>query len=53
VYGRKKQKYNIDGQALHAKLLGFEHPTTGKYIEFEAEPPAYFKELLDTLRKGL
>jgi len=52
VYGRKKQKFNIEGQALHARVLGFEHPTTGKYVEFEAEPPEYFKELLDELRRG-
>jgi len=51
VYGRKKQKYNIEGQALHAKLLGFEHPTTGRYVEFEAELPGYFRELLELLRR--
>ncbi|HHW47427.1 MAG TPA: RluA family pseudouridine synthase [Clostridiaceae bacterium] len=53
VYGRKKQKFKIDGQALHAKLLGFEHPSTGKYVEFESKLPGYFKELLETLRRGL
>ena len=51
VYGRKKQKYNIEGQALHAKLLGFEHPTTGRYVEFEAELPGFFRELLELLRR--
>jgi len=53
VYGRKKQRFNIEGQALHARLLGFEHPATGKYVEFEAEPPEYFKELLEELRREL
>ena len=39
VYGRKKHAYGFEGQALHAALLGFEHPATGKYVEFFAEPP--------------
>lgn len=50
VYGRKKQKYGFEGQALHARLLGFVHPGTGEYVEFEAEPPQEFKELVDRLR---
>lgn len=53
VYGRKKQKYNLDGQALHARLLGFEHPVTGKYMEFESTMPEYFKNLLLTLREEI
>lgn len=50
VYGRKKQKYGFEGQALHARLLGFVHPGTGEYVEFEAEPPQEFKELVERLR---
>lgn len=50
VYGRKKQKYELEGQALHAKLLGFTHPVSGEYVEFEAELPEYFEELLAELR---
>jgi len=50
VYGRKKQKYDIKGQALHAKLLGFEHPVTGQCMEFEADTPEYFENLLSKLR---
>jgi len=50
VYGRKKNKYGIEGQALHAKVLGFEHPISGKYMEFEADIPDYFKKLLETLK---
>lgn len=50
VYGRKKQTYGIDGQALHARVLGFVHPGTGKYVEFEANPPAEFNELVEKLR---
>jgi len=51
VYGRKKQQYDYHGQALHAKLLGFEHPSTGEYMEFTADPPAEFNQLLKKLRK--
>jgi len=53
VYGYKKQKFNLKGQVLHAKVLGFIHPATGKYIEFDSEIPTYFKELLEKLRKRL
>ncbi|PTJ83446.1 RluA family pseudouridine synthase [Mammaliicoccus sciuri] len=48
-YGPKKT-LNIGGQALHAGLLGFEHPVTGEYIEKEAPLPEYFKTLLEKLR---
>lgn len=51
VYGRKKQKYGLEGQALHAAVLGFEHPRTGEYVEFTAEPPKEFKELVERLRQ--
>ena len=50
VYGRRKLIDNM-GQCLHAKTLGFIHPTTGQYVEFDAELPNYFKELLNKLRK--
>ena len=36
---------------LHAKLLGFKHPTTNEYVEFESEIPEYFKDILDTLER--
>ncbi|MCR4434341.1 MAG: RluA family pseudouridine synthase [Clostridiales bacterium] len=51
VYGRRKQKYDIKGQALHAKVLGFHHPITKEYMEFESEIPGYFENLLHSLRK--
>ena len=51
VYGYKRQKFNIEGQALHAKTLGFKHPRTKEYMEFTSELPNYFKELLEKLRK--
>ncbi|QHE52122.1 RluA family pseudouridine synthase [Pontibacillus sp. HMF3514] len=41
----------IDGQALHAKHLAFEHPTTGEWMEFDQEPPEPFQKLLDELQK--
>lgn len=50
VYGRKTQKFKLQGQALHATVLGFEHPVTGKYMEFSSELPEYFKELIVKLR---
>ncbi|MCT8976059.1 RluA family pseudouridine synthase [Clostridium sp. CX1] len=53
VYGHKKQRFNLEGQMLHAKKLGFIHPTTGKYIEFHCDIPEHFKRVLDILRKEL
>ncbi len=46
----KSNPFGLSGQALHAKTIGFVHPVTEEYLEFNAEPPEYFKELLDTLR---
>lgn len=51
VYGPKKTKYNLDGQMLHAKVLGFIHPTKNMYMEFEAKVPEYFEKMLNILRK--
>lgn len=51
VYGFKKQKYKINGQALHAMTLGFIHPKTGEYMEFSAPLPEYFEDLLKKLGK--
>lgn len=51
VYGNKKPKLNINGQVLHAKTLGFIHPRTNKYMEFDSNLPEYYMELLETLRK--
>lgn len=49
-YGPKKT-LDIGGQALHAGLIGFEHPITGQYIEQQADLPNDFETLLDTIRK--
>lgn len=50
VYGRRKQRFDIRGQALHAKVLGFVHPITNEYMEFVVDLPEYFKELLNQLK---
>lgn len=50
VYGYKKQKFNIKGQALHAKTLGFIHPRTGEYIEFSSNIPDDFQKIINKLK---
>jgi len=52
IYGRKNHKFDINGQALHAMILGFEHPVTDEYMEFKAKIPRYFLKLLDEFRKN-
>ena len=42
VYGIKKEKYKLNGQLLHAKTIGFVHPSTGEMMEFTSELPDYF-----------
>lgn len=49
VYGRSKG-IKMDGQALHAKVLGFVHPSSGEYLEFTAEIPPDMEQLLVNLR---
>lgn len=51
VYGNKKPKININGQVLHAKTLGFIHPRTKEYMEFDSNLPNYYLELLESLKK--
>lgn len=46
-----KKTLNLNGQALHAGILGFNHPRTGEYLQFEAPAPAIFEETLNILRK--
>lgn len=50
VYGPSKSPYRLQGQTLHAGVLGFIHPRTGVYMEFSAELPEYFTELLRIMR---
>ena len=51
VYGPKKQPFAVEGQLLHAKILGFIHPKTGEYMEFERPRPEIFDETLKKLRR--
>ncbi|MEI5906102.1 RluA family pseudouridine synthase [Bacillus spongiae] len=51
-YGPRKT-LSLNGQALHASVLGFNHPKTNEYLEFEAPLPTYFDELLQSLRKNI
>ena len=46
VYGPKKVITKLGGQCLHAKKIGFIHPVTNEYLEFESELPEYFKEFI-------
>ena len=61
-YGKKNIKFkkinedffenlsNLNGQVLHAKSLGFIHPTTNKFLSFESKLPDDFKKLLNLLK---
>ena len=55
IYGPSKLpssicRWNLTGQTLHAKTLGFIHPTTNQYIEFDAPLPQYFVKILTDLQ---
>lgn len=50
IYGPAKCPFALIGQTLHAKTLGFMHPTTKKYVEFDAPLPEYFQDLLKKLQ---
>jgi 23S rRNA pseudouridine1911/1915/1917 synthase len=52
VYGPHNCITSLHGQCLHAKTLGFVHPATGEYLEFDSELPEYFTHFLKTLRRG-
>ena len=49
VYSNRKCPFKLQGQTLHAKILGFRHPSTGEYIETDAPLPEYFEHLLEVL----
>lgn len=49
VYGPSKCKYNLEGQCLHAMTIGLVHPSTRKYVEFQAPLPEYFNKMLKVL----
>ena len=48
-YNRQKCKFNLTGQCLHAKSIGFIHPSTKEYMEFDTGIPEYMNHLLDIL----
>lgn len=50
VYGVKKERFKTNGQLLHAKTIGFEHPKTKEIMEFDSELPEYFKDVLNKLK---
>ena len=50
VYGAKKERFKTNGQLLHAKTIGFEHPKTKEVMEFDSELPEYFKDVLNKLK---
>lgn len=51
VYGPRKKYPGVEGQMLHAKKLGFRHPATDRYMEFDSELPEDFQKLLRKLRE--
>ena len=51
VYGPAKQPFSLQGQCLHAKTIGIQHPRTGEYMEVDAPLPDYFEDLLVKLEK--
>jgi len=51
LYGSAKKHFDLDSQALHAHLLGFNHPRSGEYMEFTSPLPSYFEGILAELAK--
>ncbi len=51
LYGKKSNSFKTDGQTLHAKTLGFIHPSTNKPVMFDSPLPEYFEHILTVLRK--
>lgn len=49
IYSNRKSNFKLQGQTLHAKTLGFIHPTTAEYVEADAPLPDYFLHLLKIL----
>lgn len=51
LYGSSKNEFSLKGQCLHAKMIGFTHPITMQYLEFDSELPTHFKMVLTKLRE--
>lgn len=52
VYGPAKCPFKLEGQTLHAKIIGIVHPRTGEYVEVDADLPEYFTALLKKLENS-
>lgn len=52
LYGNRKEVIHCNGQMLHARTIGFNHPVTGEYMEFEKEPPKEFTDIVEKIRKN-
>jgi len=53
TYGKKKENIGLNGQFLHAKELGFYHPRSGKFMEFNSDLPPELKDVLDNLEDDI
>ncbi len=51
TYGHRREEFPVSGQLLHAARLGFVHPGTGKYVEFERDMPQDMKSVISELQK--
>lgn len=49
LYGTGRSPFHLEGQTLHAMVIGFQHPSTGAYVEVTAPLPDYFEHLLKVL----
>ena len=50
LYGPKTNKLKVVGQTLHAKKLGFIHPSKNEYVEFNSELPEYFQKIINRIK---
>ena len=51
VYGDAKHTYGLQGQCLHARVIGFVHPSSGEYMEFTSDLPEYFTDFLKKMEQ--
>lgn len=50
LYSNIKNGFKLNAQMLHARKVGFTHPRSKEYMEFESNPPANFIEITNSLR---
>lgn len=53
LYGSNRKHFNLDSQALHARLLGFVHPRSGEYMEFVSPVPDYLQNIIAELERSI